>query len=154
MSDTDFDELAADLAQDAKESFKANREEQAAFLDAVADEEGAERLETTCTIHGHTVGVSATLNGELMDAMSRIDNRLERLENEEGRAYEFSETADDVCQLLSDVTDEPALTKSAFYATYSEHGLDPLGVILESVFESLQAERERKEGAADGFRKK
>ena len=39
MSDTDFDELAADLAQDAKESFKENREEQAAFLDAVADDE-------------------------------------------------------------------------------------------------------------------
>ena len=154
MSDTDFDELAAELAQDAKESFEESREEQAAFLDAVAADEGAEVLETTCTIKGHTVPVSARLSGEIMDRMGAIDNRLERIENENSRAYEYSELADEVCQLLADVTDDPALTKQEFYRTYERHNIPPLGVVLERVFESLKQERERQEGAADGFRKK
>lgn len=148
----DMDELAAELAVDAAESFESNKRDQAAFLDDVAEEEGAEELTTTCDIHGHTVDVSATLNGELMDAMSRIDERLERLDGDEGRAYEFSETADDVCQLLADVTEEAALTKRAFYRTYEQHGLNPLGVVLEEVFTALKNERERREGVADGFR--
>ena len=151
---TDFDELAADLAQDAKESFEENREEQAAFLDAVADEEGAEVLETTASIKGHSVPVSARLNGDVMDAMGRIDSRLERIERKEARAYEVSDTADDVAQLLADVTDDPALTKREFYRQYEAHGIDPLGVVLEEVFKALKTEKERREGAADGFRKK
>ena len=154
MSDTDFDELAADLAQDAKESFKENREEQAAFLDAVADDEGAEVLETTASIKGHSVPVSARLNGDVMDAMGRIDSRLERIEREEARAYEVSDTADDVAQLLADVTDDPALTKREFYRQYEAHGIGPLGVVLERVMNALKVERERQEGAADGFRQK
>lgn len=155
-SEQDFDELAADLALDAKESYEENRAEQEALLSDVAEEEGAQVLETTATIEGrngtHTVDISAKLNGDLMDAMGRIDARLERLESEEGRAYEFSETADEVAQLLEDVTDDTALHKGAFYDSYEEHGLDPLGAILEEVFESLKRERERQTGAAEGFR--
>ena len=155
MSDKpDFDELAQDLVDDASQEFEQSREEQAAFLDAVADEEGAEVLETTASIKGHSVPVSARLNGDVMDAMGRIDSRLERIEREEARAYEVSDTADDVAQLLADVTDDPALTKREFYRQYEAHGIDPLGVVLEEVFSALKTEKERREGAADGFRKK
>ena len=155
MSDKpDFDELAQDLVEDASQEFEQSREEQAAFLDAVADEEGAEVLETTASIKGHSVPVSARLNGDVMDAMGRIDSRLERIEREEARAYEVSDTADDVAQLLADVTDDPALTKREFYRQYEAHGIDPLGVVLEEVFSALKTEKERREGAADGFRQK
>ena len=155
MSDNpDFDELAQDLVDDASQEFEQSREEQAAFLDAVAADEGAEVLETTASIKGHSVPVSARLNGDVMDAMGRIDSRLERIEREEARAYEVSDTADDVAQLLADVTDDPALTKREFYRQYEAHGIDPLGVVLEAVFAALKEEKERVEGHADGFRKK
>jgi len=158
MSDTDkqdFDEVAADLALDAKESHEENLQEQEEFLDTVAEEEGAEVLETKCNIIGdYTVPLRAKLDGELMDAMGRIDARLERLQNEEGRAYEFSETADEVSQLLSDVIDDPEWHKSKFYAAYESEGLEPLGVMLQRAFESLKKERERRRGAADGFQSK
>ena len=153
MSDKpDFDELAQDLVEDASQEFEQSREEQAAFLDAVADEEGAEVLETTASIKGHSVPVSARLNGDVMDAMGRIDSRLERIEREEARAYEVTDTADDVAQLLADVTDDPALTKREFYRQYEAHGIDPLGVVLEEVFSALKTEKERRQGIADGFR--
>jgi len=39
-----------------------------------------------------------------------------------------------------------------FYAAYEQEGLAPLGVMLERAFESLKEERERQQGAAEGFR--
>ena len=155
MSDAepDFDEIAADLALDAKESFEQSREEQEAFLETVAQEEGAEVLETQCNlIGGYTVPLKAKLDGDLMDAMGRIDNRLQRLQGKQGRAYEITETADEVSQLLAGVIDDPEWHKSKFYAAYQSEGLDPLGVMLERAFESLKQERERRNGTADGFR--
>ena len=155
MSDAepDFDEIAADLAQDAKESFEQSREEQEAFLETVAEEEGAEVLETQCNLIGdYTVPLKAKLDGDLMDAMGRIDDRLQRLQGKQGRAYEITETADEVSQLLADVIDDPEWHKSKFYAAYQSEGLDPLGVMLERAFNSLKQERERRNGTADGFR--
>ena len=155
MSDAepDFDEIAADLALDAKESFEQSREEQEAFLETVAEEEGAEVLETQCNLIGdYTVPLKAKLDGDLMDAMGRIDDRLQRLQGKQGRAYEINETADEVSQLLADVIDDPEWHKSKFYAAYQSEGLDPLGVMLERAFESLKQERERRNGTADGFR--
>ena len=155
MSDAepDFDEIAADLALDAKESFEQSREEQEAFLETVAQEEGAEVLETQCNLIGdYTVPLKAKLDGDLMDAMGRIDDRLQRLQGKQGRAYEITETADEVSQLLADVIDDPEWHKSKFYAAYQSEGLDPLGVMLERAFESLKQERERRNGTADGFR--
>ena len=155
MSDDepDFDEIAADLALDAKESFEQSREEQEAFLETVAQEEGAEVLETQCNLIGdYTVPLKAKLDGDLMDAMGRIDDRLQRLQGKQGRAYEITETADEVSQLLADVIDDPEWHKSKFYAAYQSEGLDPLGVMLERAFESLKQERERRNGTADGFR--
>ena len=155
MSDAepDFDEIAADLALDAKESFEQSREEQEAFLETVAQEEGAEVLETQCNLIGdYTVPLKAKLDGDLMDAMGRIDDRLQRLQGKQGRAYEITETADEVSQLLADVIDDPEWHKSKFYAAYQSEGLDPLGVMLERAFESLKLERKRRNGTADGFR--
>ena len=155
MSDAepDFDEIAADLALDAKESFEQSREEQEAFLETVAQEEGAEVLETQCNLIGdYTVPLKAKLDGDLMDAMGRIDDRLQRLQGKQGRAYEITETAEEVSQLLADVIDDPEWHKSKFYAAYQSEGLDPLGVMLERAFESLKQERERRNGTADGFR--
>lgn len=148
----DFDQVAAELAQDAYESHQQNKQEQQAFLDDVAESEGEELLETKCSIEGHTVDVSAKLNGELMDAMGRIDARVERLENEEGRAYEFSEVAQEACDLLDNAIDDPKMHSGAFYATYEKHGLAPLGVIIKEVLEALKAERKRRTGQAKGFR--
>jgi hypothetical protein len=59
-----------------------------------------------------------------------------------------------VARILDDVTDDPKLHKKAFYETYQEHGLGPLGAILEEVFEALRKEKERRSGVADGFCKK
>ena len=155
MSDAEpnYDKIAADLALDAKESFEQSREEQEAFLETVAQEEGAEVLETQCNLIGdYTVPLKAKLDGDLMDAMGRIDDRLQRLQGKQGRAYEITETADEVSQLLADVIDDPEWHKSKFYAAYQSEGLDPLGVMLERAFESLKQERERRNGTADGFR--
>ena len=155
MSDAeqDFDEIAADLALDAKESFEQSRVEQEAFLETVAQEEGAEVLETQCNLIGdYTVPLKAKLDGDLMDAMGRIDDRLQRLQGKQGRAYEITQTAEEVSQLLADVIDDPEWHKSKFYAAYQSEGLDPLGVMLERAFESLKQERERRNGTADGFR--
>ena len=150
------DELAdeaADLILEAEENLQQNRAEQEAFLETVKEEEGAEVLETTCTLIGeYTVDLRATLDGELMDQMGHLDAKVERLQGGDARAYEISETADDISQLLADVIDDSGWTKGRFYEAYEAEGLNPLGVMLERAFEALKAERERREGVADGFR--
>jgi len=152
--DDDLADQAGELILEAEEQLQQNRAEQEAFLEDIAEDEGAEMLETTCNIKGHTVDISAKLNGDLWDAMGRIDDRLERFERGESGAYEYGESADEVARILDDVTDDPKLHKKAFYETYQEHGLGPLGAILEEVFEALRKEKERRSGVADGFRKK
>lgn len=152
MSD-DLAEDAAELIQETNEKYQERKEEQAEFLDAVAEEEGEPPLETQCNlIADYTVPLRAKLNGEIMDKMGAVDARLERLENEQGRAYEISETADTVAQLLADVIDDPEWHKDKFYAVYESEGLDPLGLMLERAFEQLKEEKERRDGSADGFR--
>jgi len=149
----ELDQFAADLAQQTEQKFQQSKEEQQEFLDNVAEEEGAEVLETSCNIIGdYTVDLRAKLNGEVMDAMGRIQDRLERLEGSDAAAYEVSEAADEVAQLLADVIDDSEWHKRKFYAAYEAEGLDPLGVMLDRVFNDLKEEKERREGAADGFR--
>ena len=148
-------EDAADLILEADDQLRQNRQEQQEFLDTVAEEEGAEVLETSCNLIGdYTVDLRAQLNGELMDKMGRIDDRLERIQSNDARAYEISDTADEVSQLLADVIDDSEWRKDTFYQAYRENGLDPLGVMLERAFESLKTEKERREGTADGFQQK
>jgi len=144
---------AAELMQEAEQEYQQKREEQEEFLSTVAEEEGQETLETECNIVGdYVVPIRAKLNGELMDQLGEMDARLERLEAEEGRAYEFGEAADRASQVLADAIDDKDWHKSKFYAVYEEEGIQPLGVMLRRVFESLKTERERRQGAAEGFR--
>lgn len=151
-AEQDFDELAADLALDAKESWEDARAEQDAYLQEVAEEEGAELLETKCNIQGNTVPVSARLNGELMDKMGRLEDRIERVENGDAGPKTISETADELSQLLADMIDDPEAQKRGFYKMYHDAGIQPLAVILEKLVDAIQQERERQEGVAEGFR--
>jgi len=151
--DDDLADEAGELILEANEQYQERKAEQEAFLETVAEEEGAETLETPCELMGeYTVTVRATLDGDLMDRMSRLDERMERFESGDARGYEISETADEIAQLLADVIDGGTWDKATFYEAYRREGLDPLGVMLERVFTALQAERERRSGAADGFR--
>lgn len=150
----DLADEAADLILEAEQQYQENLAEQEEFLETVAEEEGAEVLETQCNLIGdYTVPLKAKLNGEIMDRMGALDDRLERLNAGEARAYEISETADEVSQLLADVINDESWHKEKFYAAYQAEGLDPLGVMLERAFKSLKQERERRQGTADGFRK-
>jgi len=147
-------EQAGELILEADEQYQQNRAEQEAFLETVAQEEGAEVLETTCNLVGdYTVDIKAKLSGDIMDRMGALDDRVERIDAGEARAYEISETADGVAQLLADVIDDNQYTKELFYTVYESEGMDPLGIMLERTFKSLKAEKERREGVADGFRK-
>lgn len=153
--DDDLADDAADLILEADEQLRENRAEQQEFLDTVSEEEGAEVLETKCNLVGeYTVPLKAKLDGELMDKMGRIDGRLERVEGGDARAYEIGEAADEVSQLLADVIDDAEWHKDLFYQVYQDEGIMPLGAMLETAFESLKDERERRQGTADGFREK
>jgi len=141
------------LMHAAEQEYQQKREEQEEFLDTVAEEEGQETLETECNIVGdYVVPIRAKLNGELMDQLGEMDARLERLEAEEGRAYEFGEAADKASQVLADAIDDNDWHKKKFYTVYKQEGILPLGAMLKRVFESLKKERERRQGAAEGFR--
>jgi len=151
--DDDLADEAGEMLLEMEAEYEEKMAEQEAFLETVAEEEGSEVLETQCNLIGdYTVPLKAKLSGEIMDRMGALDDRLERLQAGEARAYEISETADEVSQLLADVIDSTDWHKEKFYAAYESEGLDPLGVMLERAFESLKAERERRQGTADGFR--
>lgn len=152
----DLADQAAELIQETNASYEERRREQQEFLDTVSEEaDGAEVLETQCTLIGdYTVPVAAKLDGNLMDRLGALDARIERFDSEDSdaRAYEFSETADEISQILADVIEDTDYHKDLFYEVYQEEGLEPLGEFLETVFEALREERERRSGAADGFR--
>ena len=151
--DDELADEAGEMLLEMEEEYEEKMAEQEAFLETVAEEEGSEVLETKCTIIGdYTVDIRAKLNGELMDRLSHMDARVERFENGEARGYEITETADEISQILADVVNDDSWGKEKFYAAYEQEGLAPLGVILERAFESLKEERERQQGAAEGFR--
>jgi len=150
---SDFEQKAVALQQEAQQDYQEQRQEQEEFLQTVKEEEGADTLETECNIVGdYVVPLKAKLDGALLDEMGEMDARLERLQEGEGRAYEFGEAADRASQMLADVINSPEWRKDTFYKSYEEEGLEPLGAMLERAFESLKAEKERQEGAAEGFR--
>lgn len=142
-----------ELVQKAREQRQQRQEEQEDFLEAVAKEEGIEPLETTVTLVGdYTVTVTARLDGQLMDRLAHIDEKLDRVEAGDERVYKASEAADDAAQLLADLVDDPEYNKELFYRTYEQQGLDIIGDFIETIFEGLQNARERRQGTADGFR--
>jgi hypothetical protein len=149
----DLDAIAAELVTNTKEKFAQSQAAQDEFLESVAEESGAEVLETQCNIIAeYTVPVKTKLSGEVLDRMGALEDRLERMEAGNAAAYEVGETADEIAQLLADMVDDPEWHKRKFFAAYKAEGLAPLGDMTQRVFESLRDERERRQGAADGFR--
>jgi len=144
---------AAELMQEAEQEYQQKREEQQAVLDTVAEEDGADVLETTCNIAGdHTVPLKAKLNGKVLDQMGALEARFEDFEDGNVKGYEIGETADDMAQMLADVVDSPEWDKQTFYGLYEKEGLEPIGKLLIRALNSLLKERERQQGAAEGFR--
>jgi len=151
--DDEIADQAGEMLLEMQQEHEEKMAEQEAFLETVAEEEGSEVLETQCNIIGdYTVPIKAKLNGELMDRLSHMEARVERFEQGEARGYEITETADEISQILAEVVDDTSWGKQKFYAAYEQEGLAPLGVMLERAFESLKEERERQQGAAEGFR--
>jgi hypothetical protein len=150
----DLDAIAQELVDDTQEKFAETQAAQDEFLQTVAEESGAEVLQTQCNLIGeYTVPLEAKLSGEVMDRMGALEDRIERMESGDAPVHEIGETADEISQILADIIDDPEWHKSKFYAAYEAEGLGPLGVMTERVFESLKDERERRRGTADGFRK-
>jgi len=154
--DDELADEAADLILDAEEQLQENRKEQQEFLDTVAEEEGEAPVETTCNIVGdYTVPLSAKMNGDLIDRMSAVQEQGQRVEqNPESEGHKISEVADQMCQVLADVIDDPEWHKQKFYEAYRAEGPEPILTMLERCFDALKQERERMEGDADGFRSK
>lgn len=148
---------AAELIQETNARYEERRREQREFLDTVSEEEGEEVLETKCNIVGeYVVPLRAKLNGEIIDKLGNMQARIQRLDEadpEDARVHDYGDAADEAAQILDDVIDDPDYNKQLFYDAYRDEGLLPLGTMLERCFESLQEERERMEGIADGFRK-
>jgi hypothetical protein len=150
----DLAQNAAALIQDANETYRERQREQAEFLETVAEEEGEEILETTCNIIGdYTVPLKAKMNGELIDRMTHVQETGKQIEeNPEAEGHKMSRVAEEMCQILDDVINDPDYNKEMFYKAYRAEGFKAIMAMLERAFGSLQDERERREGVADGFR--
>jgi len=58
----------------------------------------------------------------------------------------------DKSDILGDVIEDDAYTKSTFVEVYESEGLDVLAQLMNKVFSGISEERKRRRGAADGFR--
>jgi len=154
MTDQDPDERRKELIDQTRARHEEAQEEIQEFHEAISEESDAEVLETQYNIAGDIViDVSAKQNGELMDRMGAVEQKLEKVEQEESGVYRVTEAAEEAAQILADVTDNPEYTKDVFYEVYRTEGLEELGKKLRGAFEAIQNEGERLKGAADGFRK-
>ena len=150
MSATDADQKAAELVTEARERHEQRRAEQEAFLEAVADEEGAEVIETHVTlVEGFDVDVSVRLDGELDETLAEIE---ERTQTENPSASDVKFTAERAAGLLADAIDDDGYPRRLFIDTWHREGLAALGTMLKRVLEGVKAERERAHGVAEGFR--
>lgn len=146
----EFNQRAADLVLETNDKYQENLADQEEFLDTVADESDVEVLETQCNLIGeYVVPLKAKLNGEVMERMEALDDRMSNLSTGDARV---SETADEVSQLLADLIDDPEYNKDLFYKVYLQNDLGELNGLLDTAFKSLKTERKRRRGTADGFR--
>jgi propanediol dehydratase small subunit len=53
---------------------------------------------------------------------------------------------------LAELIDDEELTADELYKLYRSEGGEPLRTIADNVMDALQAEQERVQGTADGFR--
>jgi len=153
MSDGTPGMSVEELVEETNERYEEAQERKAEFLETVKDDSDEEVVETTCNLVGDmVVNIRAKRNGDLIDRMGHIEETLEAVEQEEEGTYRISEVADEASQLLADIVQDKGLDKEAFYTAYREEGIDELGKMIETVFESVEKEVEKKRGAADGFR--
>jgi len=151
--DDDLADDAGELIPEANEELEQRRAEQEAFLETVEEETDAPLVETPCNIIGdYTVDIRAELDGELTDRLGEMEARLERVDAGEGHAYDISDVADETSQILADLIEDPTWDKGTFYEAYERTGIEPLLEMFEGVFSAIKSERERQEGAAEGFR--
>lgn len=151
------DELpsAEELIEETNQRYEAAQERKEEFLETVKDDSDEDVVETSCNLVGDmVVDIRAKRNGELIDRMGHIEETLEAVKAEEEGTYRISEVADEASQLLADIVEDSGLDKEAFYIAYRKEGIDELGKMIESVFESIETEVERIKGASDGFRQK
>jgi len=151
MSDTpqQFEEVM----QQTEEKYQEAQENKAEFLESVKEDSDAEIIEATCNLVGDmVVDIEAKRNGDLIDRMGAIEEQLQYVETNEEGMYRITEVADRASQLLADIVQDSGLDKDAFYTAYRQEGIDELGNMIETVFEAIEQEVERKQGAADGFR--
>ncbi len=154
MEDTTdfFDPEELDAIEDASSTLSERKQTQQEFLDAVSEESESELLKTKTELAtGIVVPIEAKLNGEVIDTLGSVQERLENAE-EEGRLYDISDAVDDACQLLADIITDPNYSKEVFHQVYKQEGAADIAKMLRRAFESLQKERERLSGDAEGFR--
>lgn len=161
MSDSDLPSINEDDSPEerrqklreatAKKSRERN-ENQKALLDAIQSEHGGELIETTVNIAGDiTADIEVRDNGDLLDEMGRIQKNLEDAQDRQ-QAYKVSEAAEDTAHLLGEIFTDSDYDATYWYDVYRETGLSGLLAVFENVGDSIQSERERLSGAAEGFR--
>jgi len=144
---------AADLIMETEEAYQERKAEQEAILEDISEEAGAPLLETKCNIIGErVVPVSAKMNGEFIDRFGKIDARLSQGEQPDSAIYEFGQAVRDACELLADVIDDDTWDAPTLLAAYKKEGHGAIMTMMNNVFSSLTKEKERAEGAAEGFR--
>ena len=149
----DVDAQIGELVEETRERHEEREQTQEEILNAVAEESDTAELETTVNLVGnYTVTASAKLYGELMDKLADIDERQKRITEGKGRVAKIPELAEEISELLADIIDDPEYDADLFYAIYEQESAEILGEFIQQILESLQAERERQQGAIDGFR--
>jgi len=142
----------AALAEDAREGHRDAIEERESFLSALRESEGRQSLETQVTlVDGHSVSVSVTLNGAFIRRLSNIERAVESVDDD-ATISDVNDAALDVAEILGEVIVDDAYDKSTFVQVYESEGIEVLGNLLTKVFEGVKRERQRRRGAADGFR--
>jgi hypothetical protein len=140
------------LVDEAREGHQDAIDERESFLSALRESEGADSIDTQVALVGdHSVSVSVTLNGAFIRRLSQVEERVDAVE-QDGRLSDVNDAALDVAEILADVIVDEAYDKGTFIQVYESEGIEVLGNLLTKVFEGVKRERERRRGAADGFR--
>lgn len=149
-TEEEYQERRSELIEEAKESKQELEEEQREILEEISSEHGGELVETKANIAGDYVAtVKVRLNGKFINRLGAIE---EAIDNPEESVRDIETVMDEASQLLADIIEEREYDKSLFYGVYEENGPIALGNIIESVFNSIEEEQKRKQGAVSGFR--
>lgn len=152
MSDIDFDDPES-IKSGMRERKQELEQEQQEILGEIQEEHGGELIETPVNIAGdYTANIKTKLNGELISRMGAVQDRLEAGEENES-LRDIDAAMDEAATILDGIIEEPEYDKKLFFNVYDQEGPESLAAIIEKVFDALEQEQERKQGAVDGFRK-